>query len=507
MSVVARDKDIELNDTTKNIINIAISSISDLATIRAKCITYLTALNRVKEAQPINFRIANYRKWIDKLEAGIKSGIVLNSIENIKKQKFTTKLEANLIDILETGEMSELSDAKIELEKLEEELQKFEENLKDVDKKDASLSLALTSSTSTKMLAKKNGVVGKSKRVGTGTGTDVGNNVTGLDNTEHMIFDISSMKSIPKLLSGKQRPTDPIKASIYDLLMVHDIGEEGAAKLVKSGITLELLLDDWNQYVAKDPKTNYILMYSQMERPTKYSVNEWKHMNQTKRNEIQADILKSRLECETKYLHKLHYAQLIGIKHFFNIRAERIPRDEVTQNEKVLKCLANHFNKDVVLTLCGSYRRGLESSGDIDCLITHPLLKTSAELDEEPDFLKKFITKLTDSEYLVDHLTLEGKKKYMGMAEIKGISVCPRRIDIRLIPYLSYGAAILYFTGSKNFNTNMRAHALTLGFTLNEYGLYKLEDGKKGELIECPTEEDIFKTLKMEYKEPVERDI
>ena len=48
----------------------------------------------------------------------------------------------------------------------------------------------------------------------------------------------------------------------------------------------------------------------------------------------------------------------------------------------------------------------------------------------------------------------------------------PRRIDIRFIPYDSYYSAILYFTGPKDFNKNMRLNAIAQNYTLNEYGLY-----------------------------------
>ncbi|NDB83487.1 MAG: hypothetical protein EB127_12285 [Alphaproteobacteria bacterium] len=72
-----------------------------------------------------------------------------------------------------------------------------------------------------------------------------------------------------------------------------------------------------------------------------------------------------------------------------------------------------------------------------------------------------------------------------------------RRIDIRFIPYNSYGAAILYFTGSKNFNTQMRSWALGRGYSLNEYGLKNTKDNT---LIACKTEEEVFKILEYPYK-------
>ena len=74
-----------------------------------------------------------------------------------------------------------------------------------------------------------------------------------------------------------------------------------------------------------------------------------------------------------------------------------------------------------------------------------------------------------------------------------------RRIDIRLIPYQSKGAAMLYFTGSGDFNKIMRAEALKKGFTINEYGIYKINDGKE-DLIVLNNEKELYDILEEEYK-------
>ena len=79
-----------------------------------------------------------------------------------------------------------------------------------------------------------------------------------------------------------------------------------------------------------------------------------------------------------------------------------------------------------------------------------------------------------------------------------------RRLDIRFVPYQSYGASILYFTGSQKFNTDMRNHAIKKGYSLSEYGLTRLSDKVE---IPCFTEEEVFKILKYPYKTPKERDI
>jgi len=68
--------------------------------------------------------------------------------------------------------------------------------------------------------------------------------------------------------------------------------------------------------------------------------------------------------------------------------------------------------------------------------------------------------------------------------------------------YTNYAFTLLYFTGSGQFNIEMRNHALSLGYSLSEYGLKK-----KGKLINdtFETEQDIFKFLGIKYIEPFER--
>ena len=72
-------------------------------------------------------------------------------------------------------------------------------------------------------------------------------------------------------------------------------------------------------------------------------------------------------------------------------------------------------------------------------------------------------------------------------------------ILILCIKLSSLPAAQLYFTGSGDFNKNMRTFALKKGYTINEYGIYKLTASKeKGEQVHVDTEADIFKVLGLE---------
>ena len=83
-----------------------------------------------------------------------------------------------------------------------------------------------------------------------------------------------------------------------------------------------------------------------------------------------------------------------------------------------------------------------------------------------------------------------------------------RRMDFLYTPPDEYAFALLYFTGSKEFNTSMRQYALNNDLTLNEHGFHTMKNKKKEEKINSisfVTEKDIFDYLNLEYKEPHER--
>ena len=142
-------------------------------------------------------------------------------------------------------------------------------------------------------------------------------------------------------------------------------------------------------------------------------------------------------------------------------------------------------------------------SGDIDILIYNPSVKSNEDIEKDR-YLPKLLAFLNKVGFLKDHLTsLESPTKYMGMCSIKHYLI--RRIDIRFVPMDCIYSAMLYFTGSGDFNLNMRAFAKKKGYTINEYGIYKLVNGKKGDKVDIQSEKDIFKILDLEYVEPPNR--
>ena len=203
--------------------------------------------------------------------------------------------------------------------------------------------------------------------------------------------------------------------------------------------------------------------------------------------------------------------QYLGAKYFQDLE-QRIPRDEITTAKSYLRQWIHEFRSDCEFQILGSYRRNAETSGDMDVLLTIPSVKTDEDMSQSHicNILPQLVNFLTKKHFLVDHLTKDGKSKYMGMCKLADNPV--RRIDIRFVPYESKGAAILYFTGSGGFNRIMRKWAMQQGYKLNEYGLWKrIGEGKitkDTKFSFCPcsdSEEMIFKELNMPYLTPPQR--
>ncbi|ARF11843.1 DNA polymerase family X protein [Klosneuvirus KNV1] len=192
-----------------------------------------------------------------------------------------------------------------------------------------------------------------------------------------------------------------------------------------------------------------------------------------------------------------------GLK-YHGVYQEKIPRDEVTEINKYLEKMAKKVDKQLTITICGSYRRQRPTSNDVDVLLTHPKIKTKLQLTtQDNNYLRKFVEVLKKNKFILDDLTdKDYEMKYMGYCQYNKNPV--RRIDIRYIPYDSFAAAMLYFSGPAGFNVKMRSLAESLNYLLNEYGIYKLIGDKK-KRIKTTSEKDIFDILGMEYLTPEKR--
>ena len=136
------------------------------------------------------------------------------------------------------------------------------------------------------------------------------------------------------------------------------------------------------------------------------------------------------------------------------------------------------------ITPAGSLRRGRETVGDLDFLVTGPAC--------EPDVVSAAVEHVAQLP-LIDKLLAKGANK---------VSFTLRnnlQVDVRLLPRASYGAALQYFTGSKMHNVALRQRAIKRGLTLSEYALLRLEDNA---VVASASEEEIYNSLGLDYIPP-----
>lgn len=191
----------------------------------------------------------------------------------------------------------------------------------------------------------------------------------------------------------------------------------------------------------------------------------------------------------------LNDVQKVGLKYYEDI-LERIPRAEIDRYADVFGLVFDKVKADGArYEIVGSYRRGAVSSGDIDVIITSP----------KEEVFKQFIDELKSEKVIVEILS-RGPSKCLVIARLP-LANHARRVDFLFASPQEYPFSVLYFTGSKAFNTVMRGHALKMGVSLNEHGLSKMVDKKKEEKVAhvFRDEKDIFDYLNMEYKAPNER--
>jgi DNA polymerase/3'-5' exonuclease PolX len=184
----------------------------------------------------------------------------------------------------------------------------------------------------------------------------------------------------------------------------------------------------------------------------------------------------------------------IGLKYYGKIK-NKIPRDEITKIREFIYTIFEKFDSSIVFDICGSYRREKDFSNDIDLLIT--------TTNPKPNFLKSIVEELYKNNLLIESFTGFEENSHTGfMGLCKYLNNPIRKIDIRFVEPQSFFTALLYFTGSYEFNERMRSIAKRDGYKLNEYGLYNLKLNKS---LPIYSEKDVFNILNMKYLEPKDR--
>ncbi|MGA9886334.1 MAG: DNA polymerase/3'-5' exonuclease PolX [Candidatus Acidiferrales bacterium] len=165
----------------------------------------------------------------------------------------------------------------------------------------------------------------------------------------------------------------------------------------------------------------------------------------------------------------------------------RFKLDDVDEAAQKLMAYISRMDKIVEsVTPAGSLRRGKETIGDLDLLVTmRPGRDKQKDVDEVAEHILKYPG--------IDQTLAHGENK---VSVILGNGL---QVDVRLLEKECFGAALLYFTGSKEHNVVLRGRAREMGWTLNEYALTTLKGGR---FVAGKTEKDIYDKLRLDYIEP-----
>ncbi len=189
--------------------------------------------------------------------------------------------------------------------------------------------------------------------------------------------------------------------------------------------------------------------------------------------------------------HKIRSLEGFGEKSERNIaealnvykeQTRRRPLKEVLKIANKVKRRLEKLRGSVKVDIAGSIRRKKDLVRDIDILA----------ISKEPGFMIDYFCKMKEV------------KKVLAKGSTKASILLNMNIeaDLRVVPEKSYGAALLYFTGSKEFNIKLRKIAIKKGYKLSEYGLF---DRKTGKFIAGKSEKEILRKLGLKYIEPEKR--
>jgi DNA polymerase (family 10) len=180
-----------------------------------------------------------------------------------------------------------------------------------------------------------------------------------------------------------------------------------------------------------------------------------------------------------------HEAKLLkAIEDYRRISGRFLIDAAEAEAEKLTEYLKKFPGLDKI-TPAGSLRRGRETVGDLDILVTGKACMSEEGRQKAIAYVEKYPPLM--------EVIASGDNK-ISFRVRSGMQV-----DVRLLPPESFGAAMQYFTGSKAHNVALRTRALKMGYTLNEYSLATLEGEKP---VAGRTEEEIYSKLNLDYIPP-----
>src|SRR5882757_2333875 len=209
----------------------------------------------------------------------------------------------------------------------------------------------------------------------------------------------------------------------------------------------------------------------------------WEALQVSDIEQLQAAIDAGKLATLPRFGQKLIEKLSRGISEYHKNSGRFLLDDAEAAVERVTLYLEQFPGIERVMP-AGSLRRGRETVGDLDLLVTGPACaeeKVAAAVE------------YTAAYPPIAELLAKGQNK-VSFRLRSGLQV-----DVRLLPMASYGAALQYFTGSKMNNVWLRQRALKRGYTLSEYALARLDDGA---IVAAASEEEIYQALDLDWIAP-----
>lgn len=286
-------------------------------------------------------------------------------------------------------------------------------------------------------------------------------------------FRIRAYRTAARVISNLSKNLSDLVAEDADLTEIPGIGERIAEKI--KIIVKTHKLPQLKEVEAHTPAVLSELMRIEGLGPKRVKMLYQKlHIQSTK--DLKTAIEKGKVQKLKGFGEKIQQKINEGILHVSEYEKHYKLCDVIPMVDSLCKYLKSA--KNVKTAECaGSYRRRKEMVGDLDFLVTatknSDVIEKFTQYDEVQEIISKGPTRST-------------------VRLRSGIQA-----DLRVVPQISYGAALLYFTGSKPHNIHIRKIALKKGLKINEYGVFK--DEKR---LPCKTEAEIYKKIGLEYMDP-----
>ena len=166
----------------------------------------------------------------------------------------------------------------------------------------------------------------------------------------------------------------------------------------------------------------------------------------------------------------------------FADQPERLLYWHARQEADILEALARGFPGVTRAGVAGSVRRGKETVGDIDILCAAKNGRPAVDAFVSLPMVRRVLAR--------------------GDTKASVLLASGLQCDLRVVPEASFGAALQYFTGSKDHNVALRGLALKKGLTLNEYGVFRLSDKEQKKPLAGRTEEEVYAALGLPWIAP-----